>query len=122
MSTVETTPDYAGADLVVIAIPDCPYCARAAQDMLLMHKRKPELNMRMVVCTSDSTWLTPYAELAQDAFEVVMASELNVIATHAGGHFPAYVLVHDGKPVCRWTNNEWGPLAKDAVERMANGE
>jgi hypothetical protein len=117
MSTVETTLDYAGADLVVIAIPDCPYCARAAQDMLLMHKRKPELNMRMVVCTSDSTWLPPYAEVAQGAFEVVMASDMDVMATHANGHFPSFISVENDSPVRRWNNNQWGPLAKDAVEK-----
>ena len=122
MTKVEATVDYNDTDLVLIAIADCPYCRRAIKEMKALHKRDPQLRMRMVVCTSDSTWLEPYKEEAAGAFEVVLADNMDVMATHAGGHFPAYVLVRDGKPVCRWTNNEWGPVAKDIVERMANGE
>lgn len=122
MTKVEATGDYNEADLVVIAIADCPYCKRAVTEMKALHERNPEMRMRMVVCTADSSWVEPYVNEAQGAFDVVMADNMDVMATHAGGHFPAYVQVHDGKPVCRWTNNEWGPVAKDIVEGMANGE
>ena len=117
MSTVKTTSDYVDADLVVIAIADCPYCKRAVTELKALHERNPDMRMRMVVCTADSTWLTPYQEGADKSFEVVMASDMDVMATHADGHFPAYVLVREGVPVCRWTNNEWGPRAKDIVEK-----
>jgi hypothetical protein len=117
MSTVKFTSDYADADLVVIAIADCPYCKRAVTELKAMHERNPDMRMRMVVCTADSVWLEPYEQEANDAFEVVMATDMDMLATQAGGHFPAYVLVRDGKPVCRWSNNEWGPLAKDVVEK-----
>lgn len=117
MSSVQPMPDYSDANLVVIAIADCPYCKRAVSEMKALHERKPNMAMRMVVCTADSTWLAPYVQEANGAIEVVMASDMDMLATHAGGHFPAYILVRDGKPVCRWSNNEWGPLAKDAVER-----
>jgi hypothetical protein len=116
MSMLEATVDYQESDLVVIAIADCPYCKRAITEMKALHDRNPQLRMRMVVCTADSTWLIPYAEEADGAFEVVMAENMDVLATQAGGHFPAYVLVRDGKPERRWTNNEWGPVAKDIVE------
>jgi hypothetical protein len=122
MSAFVPMPDYSEANLVVIAIADCPYCKRAVSEMKALHERNPNMAMRMVVCTADSTWLEPYEQEANDALEVVMATDMDMLATQAGGHFPAYVLVRDGKPVCRWSNNEWGPLAKDAVERMANGE
>jgi len=117
MSAAKSIPDYAAVNLVVIAIADCPYCKRAVSEMKALHERHPNMAMRMVVCTADSTWLEPYEQEANGAFEVVMATDKDMLATHAGGHFPAYVLVRDGKPVCRWSNNEWGPLAKDAVER-----
>jgi glutaredoxin len=117
MTNVEATVDYNNADLVVIAIADCPYCKRAVTEMKALHERNPELRMRMVVCTADSTWLEPYVAEAKGAFNVVMADNMDVMATHAGGHFPAYVQVSEGKPVSRWTNNEWGPVAKDAVEK-----
>lgn len=120
MSTVKTTTDYANADIVVIAIADCPYCKRAVTELNALHERNPDLRMRMVVCTADSVWLKPYEEDAGNSFAVVMASDMDVMATHADGHFPAYVLVRDGKPVCRWTNNEWGPRAKDIVEQVAS--
>lgn len=122
VSALEALPDYTSADLVVIAIADCPYCQRAVNDMNALHNRNPKLSMRMVVCTADSSWLEPYRAEAAGAFEVVMATDIDAMATHAGGHFPAYVLVRDGKPARRWTNNEWGPVAKDIVEGMANGE
>jgi len=117
MSKVQGTSDYRDTDLLVIAIADCPYCKRAVTEMKALHERNAQLRMRMVVCTADSSWLEPYIEEAGGAFEVVMADDMDVLATHAGGHFPAYVLVRDGKPVCRWTNNEWGPVAKDIVEK-----
>jgi hypothetical protein len=122
MSKFQATSEYDNTDLLVIAIADCPYCKRAVTEMKALHERNAQLRMRMVVCTADSTWLEPYMEEAGGAFEVVMADDMDVLATHAGGHFPAYVLVHDGKPARRWTNNEWGPVAKDIVERLANGE
>ena len=122
MSTVKTTTDYADADIVVIAIADCPYCKRAVTELKALHERNPDMRMRMVVCTADSVWLKPYEEEAAGVFDVVMATDMDVMATHADGHFPAYVLVRDGKPVFRWTNNEWGPRAKDTVEGMANDE
>jgi hypothetical protein len=118
MTAMKTTVDYENADLVVIAIADCPYCKRAVSEMKALHARKPNLRMRMVVCTADSLWLKPYEEEVGNSFAVVMASDMDVMATHAGGHFPAYVMVRDGKPVCRWTNNEWGPVAKDIVEKV----
>ena len=116
MSQVEATTDYEATDLLVIAIADCPYCQRAVNDMNALHQRNPKLRMRMVVCTADSSWLEPYRAEAAGAFEVVMATDMDAMATQAGGHFPAYVLVRDGKPARRWTNNEWGPVAKDIVE------
>ena len=117
VSVLEALPDYSASDLVVIAIADCPYCQRAVNDMNALHQRSPNLRMRMVVCAADSSWLEPYRAEAAGAFEVVMATDMDVMATQAGGHFPAYVLVRDGKPARRWTNNEWGPVAKDIVER-----
>lgn len=126
MSSIKATADYVETDLVVIAIADCPYCKRAVNELKALRERRPDLRMRMVVCTADSTWLKPYEAEADNAFEVVMAEDMDLMATHAGGHFPAYVLVRDGKPVCRWSNNEWGPRAKDVVEkgegRSAKGE
>ncbi len=122
MSDVQSIPDYADADLVVIAIADCPFCKKSISEMKALRERNPNMRMRMVVCTADSTWVVPYAQEAAGAVEVVMASDMNVVATHAGGHFPAYVKVGDGKPVCRWSNNEWGPLAKDAVEKLVRGD
>ena len=117
MSAVQPMPDYTDANLVVIAIADCPYCKRAVSEMKALHERNPNMAMRMVVCTADSTWLEPYVQEANGAFEVVMATDMNVLATQAGGHFPAYVLVRDGKPARRWTHNEWGPVAKDIIEK-----
>ena len=118
MTKAEATIDYNDTDLVVIAIADCPYCKRAVTEMKALHERNPQLRMRMVVCTADSAWLEPYIEEAAGAFEVVLADNMDVMATHAGGHFPAYVQVSEGKPVCRWTNNEWGPVAKDIIEKV----
>jgi hypothetical protein len=117
MSTVKTTSDYVDADLVVIAIADCPYCKRAVTELKALHERNSDMRMRMVVCTADSVLLEPYVEEAAGVFDVEMASDMDVMATHADGHFPAYVLVREGRPVCRWTNNEWGPRAKDIVEK-----
>ena len=117
MSGMKATTDYQNTDLVVIAIADCPYCKRAVSELKALHERTPNLRARMVVCTEDSLWLRPYLEESASLFDVVMASDMNAMATHAGGSFPAYVLVRDGKPVCRWTNNEWGPVAKDIVEK-----
>ena len=117
MRAVKPMVDYVGADLVVIAIADCPYCKRATQDLIQLHERNPQMRLRMVVCTADSVWMQPYIELAYGAFEVVQASDMDVMATHAAGHFPSYVLVKKNAPFCRWNNNQWGPLAKDEVER-----
>jgi hypothetical protein len=108
--------DYEDADLVVLALADCAFCEAAISELKVLHDRNPLLRIRMVLCTADSAVLASYAEQAGVSFEVAMASNLQLLSSHAEGHFPSYVMVEQNRPTRRWTPNVWGPVARDIVE------
>jgi hypothetical protein len=116
----QALPDYKAVDLVAVFIVDCPYCKRAVYDLNKLQERNPTLRMRVVVCTSKIGSLDAYRATLHESIDVQMATDKKQLATHAGGHFPSFVLVKNDVPVSRWSNNEWGPVAKDIVEREAN--
>ena len=109
MTNVEATVDYNNADLVVIAIADCPYCKRAVTELKALHERNPQMRMRMVVCTADSAWLEQYIEEEASDFEVVLEDNMDVMDTKAGGNFLGYVKVREGKHVLGWKKKAGGP-------------
>ncbi|MEJ6615343.1 MAG: hypothetical protein QNL61_00365 [Crocinitomicaceae bacterium] len=114
-----------GKKLVVITIPGCPFCLEAIDQLLVMKKRVPSIEIEYIVCRFDSTAIDStiidwYKKKGGDLITVRLAEnseEMKKIAQHK---FPAFVLVDNKRPLKTWSNNSYGVFAKDEVELEFN--
>ncbi|ASS50398.1 MAG: hypothetical protein A3D31_12590 [Candidatus Fluviicola riflensis] len=103
--------------LVVITIPNCPFCQESISRMRVFQERHPKVKIEYRVCVNDS--------LAQDAVElyrkrtgnnilVSQATDGKKLASVADMFFPTFVLVtKSGK--MKWSNDNFGAGALDEV-------
>jgi hypothetical protein len=104
-------------DLLVITIPNCPFCYQSIGMLNLMKKRNPKLKIRYEVCTSDSMLTMNYREIAK-VFDINLASDMHQSAQFASGKFPSFFLCKNGKAIERFSNNQFGAGAKDKIENL----
>ena len=109
--------DFFNADLVVITIPDCPYCHGSIPSLKLLQKRNPNLRIRMIVCSSDPKQLKPYKKEIGNSFDLQLATNPDSLATVANFAFPSFVMVKNNIPYEVWSNDQFGVRAKDVVEK-----
>lgn len=109
--------DFLNADLLVIAIPGCPFCHQSITSLKLLKKRNPNLRIRMVICDSEEKELMPYIEAIDGAFDLQLASSGDSLARVAGYSFPAFILVKNDVPTEKWSNDQFGVGAKDVIEK-----
>jgi thiol-disulfide isomerase/thioredoxin len=110
-------PDFIHTDLVVIAKPNCPYCHESISMLKLMKERNPNMRIRMVVCDSDPKELEPFKKEIESSFDLQLASNADSVAAIVDYAFPTFVLVKNNLPAQRWSNNQFGVGAKDALEK-----
>jgi len=109
--------EFKNTDLVVITIPDCPYCFGAIAKLKLIKERNPDMRISFVVCSSDKNTLKPYKEEAGNAIKVSNAKNIETLSQIAEMRFPSFVFVKNNQPVCRWTNDQFGVRAIDKLEK-----
>lgn len=107
--------DFRNAHLVVITIPDCPYCFESISKLKVLKERNPKMKIKFVVCTKTAN-LSTYRKEAGNAVTVVKANNPETLAEMAEGRFPTFMLVKSGKPVYRWFNDQFGVRALDKLE------
>ena len=115
LSSNEYTEHHIKNGLYVITIPNCPYCYEAIGKLKEIKKIHPDLNIEMVVCTSDSSLLETYEIEANKAFKITTANEPNKLAKLADLKFPAFVYIQDGKLSFKWDNSQFGVRAIDLI-------
>lgn len=103
-------------DLLIVTIPDCPFCLESIGRLKLIKKRNPDVQMLFSVCSSDKEKMTLYKELIAGDFDVALATDLNGSVDLAEAHFPTFVQIDEGKPVYKWSNDQFGAGAIDAFE------
>ncbi len=116
----DANAELTGKKLVVITIPGCPFCLQAIDQLLVMKKRVPNIEIEYIVCSSDSTAVDWYKENAGDDITVRLAvnsEEMAKIAQHA---FPTFVLVDNNHPIKTWSNDSFGVFARDEIELEFN--
>jgi len=116
----DANAELTGKKLVVITIPGCPFCLQAIDQLLVMKKRVPNIEIEYIVCSSDSTTVDWYKEKAGDDITVRLAvnsEEMAKIAQHA---FPTFVLVDNNHPIKTWSNDSFGVFARDEIELEFN--
>ncbi|AEA44246.1 hypothetical protein [Fluviicola taffensis] len=103
-------------DLVVITIPNCPYCLESIGKLKLIKKRNPNAKILFSVCTSDKENLALYRQLINGDFDIDLAKNLEESSKLADFAFPSFVQVKKGVPVYKWSNDQFGAGAMDKFE------
>lgn len=112
-STVKVDPKY---DLLIVTIPDCPFCLESIFRLKQIKKRNPSVNMLFSVCSSDKQKLNLYKQIIAGDFDIALAKDLDASVQLAEGHFPTFVQLKKGNPVYRWSNDQFGAGAMDEFE------
>jgi len=108
--------EFSNADLTVIAIPDCPFCAGSIEKLKVIRKRNPGVRISFVVCSSNPETLERYIQMAGNQFEVRLSKDLEFLPKVADFSFPTFVQVKNGQPVYKWSNDQFGVRAVDQLE------
>jgi thioredoxin-related protein len=112
----ESINDFRKVDLAVITIPGCPYCYHSISKLKQLKARNPEMNIKFIVCTSNSEDLKDY--IAEGGKEIVVSKTKNIetLSKMAQGKFPTFVMIKNNKGAYRWSNDQFGCLALDQLE------
>ena len=101
--------------LIVVTIPGCPFCMASIKTIKEIQNRVPNLNVKYVVCSSDTTAVALYKEEIKGSFPITIAPNLKEYARITQGKFPSYMLI--SKSFVRiWSNDGFGAIAKDEVK------
>lgn len=111
-------PFHGNRKLVVIAIPNCPYCFESIQKLKRIHSRNPKLEIQFLVCTDDDNDLLLYKKEAQNSFKVEKKSANKQLALLAHYKFPTFLLCEKNQDIKIWNNDSFGVLAIDEVEHL----
>lgn len=109
-----------GHKLVVLSIPNCPYCYSSIDKMIKLKERVPSIEIEYIVCHSNSETMKWYQEKAGDALNVKIADSIKAMMDLASHSFPTFVLVKNDKMLRTWSNDNFGVFAMDEVELSFN--
>lgn len=103
--------------LVIISIPNCPFCRQSVDRMRALQKRHPEVKIEYRVCVNDSLAdeaVKMYRQLSNNELDIRPADDRKQLADVAEMAFPTFVLVEKDKKL-KWSNDNFGAGALDEV-------
>lgn len=103
--------------LVVISIPNCPFCQESVLRMLAFRKRHPKVKIEYRVCVNDSLAkdaVELYKKMIGNNIPVSKATDEKRLANVADMSFPTFVLVTKSRKI-KWSNDNFGVGALDEV-------
>lgn len=103
-------------DFVMVALPDCPFCHEAVQNLNKLQKRNPRLKIGIVVLTAFESKLKSFKAEANTKINVNLAKDLDKLSVICGPSYPVFIQFQAGKIVEIWSNNELGAPAFDKLE------
>ena len=109
--------ELTGEKLVIIALPNCPYCLEAMERLKKLKERVPNAELEFVLCHADSSNIGWYRENAGPDINIRLAKDSKAMSQLAGSLFPTYVYVSDTH-LKLWPNNAFGVLAIDELENL----
>ncbi len=111
-------PSGGNRKLVVITIPNCPYCFESIQKLKIIHRRNPSLEIQFLVCTDNENDLLKSKTEAENSFKVEKQSAGKKLAILANYKFPTFLLFDKNQDIKIWNNDNFGVLAIDEVEQL----
>ena len=103
--------------LVVISIPNCPFCQESIFRMRAFKQRHPKVKIEYRVCVNDSLAqdaVALYRKMTGNTIPVSKAINEKELANVADMAFPTFVLVTQSRKV-KWSNDHFGVGAMDEV-------
>jgi hypothetical protein len=109
-------PNNGERKLVIVAIPNCPFCFESIHKLKLIHKRNPELPIEFLVCTENEADLMTYKQEAQNSFVIKKQTDYKKLVRLAHSKFPTFLLFEENGIIKIWNNDSFGVRAVDEVE------
>jgi hypothetical protein len=111
-------PQITEKELVVIALPNCPFCYEAMDRMFYLKKRDPKMQIEYIVCSSDSTTMKWYTEKSKGRLSVNLANDPTAFSALSNHSFPAFAIRNSDGTLSVWSNDSFGVRALDEVEEI----
>lgn len=124
LSAIECGPDSTLSDftgLIMLALPDCPYCIEAAENLKILQHRTDSSSVRILLASNSENYIRSFINRTQVSVQTISAcSNIHVMNDLSQGRYPAYLRVEEGEIVYRWSNGQFGYPALDMVENGLN--
>lgn len=120
MHDSKSLKNFKNADLVVIAIPGCPYCLASIDKLRLIKKRNPSMKIHFVVSTPNKGDLKNYIDAAKGEISVQQTTEIELSSKLANSTYPTFIQVKNNKGIYKWSNDQFGVRAVDKLESELN--
>ena len=114
----QTTLADAKGDLVMVALPDCPFCHGAVSLLNKLQERNPQLKISILVTGKDPQTLLSFRNEADKRIIIRHPKNQEKLLAVSGYHFPTFLQVKNGKVMEVWTNEELGFPALDHLESL----
>lgn len=112
-------PDFDG--LVMLALPNCPYCFMAYPQLERLKHRDHELDVAVFVSAKDSFGVHFFEEkIGKSEIPVYLLSDRDQATELSNGKFPTFLYLKDGKLIHRWSSDQFGYPALDWIEDRLN--
>lgn len=112
----ELFPEINGQKLVVLSIPNCPFCHEAIGRLKKIKERVPKTQIEFIVCSSDSSTMDWYKEVGEGLITFRLAEDIESMSLLAEGHYPTFVFVNGTSRLKKWSNDNFGVNALDEIE------
>jgi hypothetical protein len=112
--------DFKNDGLMVVTIPDCPFCFGAIEKLKIIKRRNPKLKIDFVVCSTNKQYIKNYIKEINGAFSIRLANNPEDLAKTSGFKFPTFFKVEKKKPTYKWSNDQFGVRAIDDFEGSVN--
>ena len=115
-----SSTDFKDDGLLVVTIPDCPFCFGAIEKLKIIKRRNPKLKIDFVVCSTNKQYIKNYIKEINGEFSIRLADNPEELAKTSGFKFPTFFKVENKKPTYMWSNDQFGVRAIDEFESSIN--
>ncbi len=106
-------------DLLVITIPNCPFCMESTYKINKLLDRNPSMKISYVICSTEQSAIKQLRQLLHKNISIELAADIQQMVSIAEGFFPCFVKIKEGKAIYKWSNDQFGYFALDKVEQNA---
>ena len=85
--------------------------------MKKIKQREPNISIEYIVCSSDTLAKEWYDNEGDGIIDVRLAKDIESMSRLAKGRYPTFVLVDDSGELKTWSNDSFGVVAIDEVEK-----